>query len=279
MRSRLNSNGNAAYPNNGNTAHPCIAAATQRKCTYKRTFRLVDTDVLEFVSPYGSSMAVNVGNTNTTASKDAAVYKRGTGRIIDKDILISIVRECNGMTPVLVLDEDRAFMVSAQNTPRQDVSQIVSGEEYEASDVTELSHLRSIPVVNYKEFQADADECIRLCDIVSSRIANRIIAKLVDARDRFADAHSQLTEYSREYFAHHDNVMANAIQETRNTRDLITSHKLHAGRLDSSKQVLQTHERNIEVIHSHVATFNELCVAMDKFNQAMAAHVASVRDM
>lgn len=247
-----------------------ISKITAAKCTYKGAYKLGSKLLLEFYSPQGISMAVNLGELQRDlASLRSTTVSYTTSKLkgVDRQTLLEVMRESNGMTPVLVLEGRVAFLTTGASVPRLDGVQFVDGEEYELiNGDARPSHLRFIPVVSSAEFEASSAECIKLCDRVYSRLSAQMMRSVLESGKRIDEAYSTLTSSALEYFRKREDALSLIVRDVRSGRD-------------TDVKLVQRRERDFELLHSHVRDCLLACEAIESFNVSLVQHNADVDAM
>jgi len=247
-----------------------VSKISKAGCTYKSAYKLDSKVLLEFSSPQGVSMAVDLGDAQMSDLRPSTItYSKSAAKGVDRQTLLEVMRESNGMTPVLVLEGRVAFLTSGDSVPRLDQNQFVSGEEYEMVRGNNASHLRSIPVVTSVEFEASPSECIKLCDRVASRLSARMLRNIIGSRERLYAAHEVLMSRMCSYLEKREGVLDTLVRDVRSTRDTPAS--------DVAR--LQSREKDLEVLHSHVKECLAACETIEWYNEALVKHNADVNGM
>lgn len=236
-------------------------------CVYKGAYKLGSKVLLEFSSPQGISMAVDLGDVPVSDLRSSTVtYRKSTAKGVDRQTLLDVMRESNGMTPVLVLEGRVAFLTSGNSAPRLDENQFVAGEEYELLRSGQACRLKYRPVVTSVEFDANPAGCIKLCDRVASRLSARMMESVLDSGERINDAYNALTRSAVSYFERREDAISFIVRDTR------------AGR-DGDPALVQKRERDFELLHSHVRECLAACEAIERFNTMLAGYDTEVGGM
>ena len=247
-----------------------IAKITRAGCVYKTTYSLGTKTLHEFSTPQGISMAVDVAPSYGAGRLvvTPVAYRRSTVKSIDKQTLLEVLRESNGMCCVLVLDGPLAFLTTGASVPRFDNNQSINGEDFELADAgNDTGRPRSIPVITSADFDASPAECIKLCDRVASRLSARMLRNIITSSERVDAARDMMMTLSLEYSDKRESAVERIVSDVRSARAA------------SNVTVVQKREHDLEVLHSHARQCLAACEAMEWYNITMTKHLDDTATM
>ena len=185
---------------------------------------------------------------------------------IPQAYLVRAAKEINGLTRAVLTQGKYLALLPEPFRPGPDNELSIQTEKYELSEGSISSAFRAVPAISLEELQQSEDACLSLCEKVSSRLQNWLLAEVLDARDNFDNVHAKITELSTEYFGKHSDVLHAAILGMRQGKD-------------TGNGACAVHFGTLEQLHSHTAAIRTLSTAMETFRLHMMTHNAELGRM